>query len=344
MYHMGGIKKVLPKTFWLMTLASLSLMGAPLVFSGFWSKDMVLEGALVAGQYGLFTLGLITAAVTSFYTLRMIGLTFLGEKSEHLAELEHHGHHVHDPSFVMILPYAVLTVATIALGIGGFFAKGWLEHMFHEYLGGIIHSSHALTAEVSTESAELLTIAGSVLMLALGGAPSYFLYIRRVKDPAKIFGGNSFLKAIQTLLFNRYYLNRLYYSLVVNPMIKGSSWILKNFETGVVDRLNYVLASVVSSGGSWLLKNFEVGVIDRFNYVLAGLVNGGGSWLLKNLELGVIDKFNYLLASAASRFSNVFRRTHTGVLTYNIIGMVLGSAIILLLFMWIIIQFKGMIS
>jgi NADH-quinone oxidoreductase subunit L len=299
-----------------MTLASLSLMGAPVIFSGFWSKDMILEGALIAGQLSLFILGLITAAITSFYSLRMIGITFLGEKSEHLTKLEHHGHHVHDPSLTMLLPFAILTGATIALGVVGFFAKDWLEHLFHGYLGEMLHSSHVVTTEVSKESAELLTIVASVAMLLLGSMPSYLLYIKKSKDPTKIIGRNSTLKAIQTLIFNRYYLNRTYYTLVVNPIITGSSWLLKNFETGM---------------------------IDRFNYVLAGVVNTGSSWLLKSLELGIIDKFNYVLASVISKFSNAFRRTHTGVLTYNVVGIVLGTAIILLLFMWIIVKSGGVI-
>jgi len=289
MYHMGGIKRHLPKTFMFMTLASLSLMGAPVIFSGFWSKDMILEGALIAGQLSLFILGLITAAITSFYSLRMIGITFLGEKSEHLTKLEHHGHHVHDPSLTMLLPFAILTGATIALGVVGFFAKDWLEHLFHGYLGEMLHSSHVVTTEVSKESAELLTIVASVAMLLLGSMPSYLLYIKKSKDPTKIIGRNSTLKAIQTLIFNRYYLNRTYYTLVVNPIITGSSW------------------------------------------------------LLKSLELGIIDKFNYVLASVISKFSNAFRRTHTGVLTYNVVGIVLGTAIILLLFMWIIVKSGGVI-
>ena len=285
MYHMGGMKGNLPKTFWIMTLASLSLMGVPL-FSGFWSKDMILEGALVGGQYGLLVLGLITAVMTCFYTLRMLGLTFFGKKSEHLTEIEHHGHHVNDPPLVMLAPYLILTLLTIALGLGGSFAKGSLEHIFEVNFEGIIQSVHsvALVSEEAINSAESLTIVASVIMLTLGAIPAYFLYIKRSRDPVKIVESNNALKSLRNLIFNRYYLNRLYYALIVNPVIKGSAW------------------------------------------------------LLNNLELGIIDKFNYVLASAVRAFSNSFRKTHTGVLTYNVIGIILGAAIILSLFVLIIIQ------
>jgi NADH-quinone oxidoreductase subunit L len=315
---MGGIKEDMPKTFWIMTLAAFSLFGFPFVFSGFWSKDMILEGALVAEQYGLLVLGLITAAMTCFYTLRMLSLTFLGKKSEHLTEIEHHGHHVHDPPLVMLAPYLILTVLTIALGLGGSFAKGSLEHIFEVNFEGIVQSVHSVTlvSEEAIKSAESLSIVASVAMLVIGAIPAYFLYIKRSKDPAKIIESNKVLKSLWTLVFNRYYLNRLYYVLIVNPVIKGSAW---------------------------LSKNLEVGIIDRFNYVLTNFVNRGSSWLLKNLELGVIDRFNYVFASAIRAFSNSFRRTHTGVLTYNVIGIVLGAAMILLLFMLIIIQSGGII-
>jgi NADH-quinone oxidoreductase subunit L len=318
MYHMGGIKADMPKTFWIMSMAAFSLMGFPFIFSGFWSKDMILEGVLVAEQYGLLILGLVTAAMTCFYTLRMISLTFLGKKSEHLTELEHHGHHVHDPPLVMLVPYLILTIATISLGLVGSFAKGSLEHIFEVNFEGIIHSVHVATlvSEEAIKSAESLTIAASVIMLIIGAIPAYFLYIKRSRDPAKLVESSNVLKSLWTLLFNRYYLNRLYYVLIVNPVIKGSAWLSKNLETGI---------------------------IDRFNYVLADFVNKSSAWLLTNLELNVIDKFNYVFAAAVRAFSNSFRRTHTGVLTYNVIGIVLGAVIILLLFMLIIIQSGGTI-
>jgi hypothetical protein len=54
-------------------------------------------------------------------------------------------------------------------------------------------------------------------------------------------------------------------------------------------------------------------------------------WILKNIETQVIDRFNYALAETVTWFSNAFRKTHTGILTYNVVGMLVGFTILLIL-------------
>jgi NADH-quinone oxidoreductase subunit L len=269
MYHMGGIKKNMPITFWSMCLATFSLMGVPFLFSGFWSKDMVLEASILAGQNWIFVLGMITVAITSFYSIRMIGLTFFGEKSEHLKSLESSGKHLHEAPRVMWIPYLALVIATIAFGVSGYFIKNWIESIFHGYLGEVLHLS---VKELGyTES---ITAFLSILMLLVGASPAYYIYIKR-KSYAMI-SKSSFLMNAWKLFYNRWYINRLYYRLFVYPLINGSNW------------------------------------------------------ALKNIEINKIDRFNYALMNATISFCNKFRKTHTGVLNYNLIGMVIGLIIILI--------------
>jgi len=284
MTHMGGIKKNMPITFWSMTLTACSLMGVPLVFSGFWSKDMVLEAPLLAGEMWIYLLGAITVALTCFYTVRMLGIIFFGEKSVHLKELEHAGHHVHEAPAVMWIPYAALAGATVVFGVGGYFVKGWFEETFHEYVGGLVGSAvghSTIAAEpshwISADQAVWITIATSLIMLALGAWPAYRMYVKRTADPVKTVQGSSLLSSAWRFLSNRWYINRFYYSFFVYPTVNFSRWALRNIETGGIDRFNYVVAQVASST------------------------------------------------------ANRFRRTHTGILNYNIVGMILGLTVLLIL-------------
>ncbi|MCP8304321.1 MAG: NADH-quinone oxidoreductase subunit L [archaeon] len=289
LHHMGGIRKEMPITFWCMSLTAFSLMGVPILFSGFWSKDMILESTLLAGQPLIFILAAITVAITCFYSVRMIALTFLGKKSERIHEMEDEGHHVHEAPKVMWVPYAILAAVTLAFGIGSIFPYNgigiWLEHTFEGYLSKFIEIEHHLSP-VSLSAAEgalpqelavLMTIVASLTMLAIGTWIAYRLYVKRTVDPVKLVGSRSVLKSLWTFLFRRWYINAFYYKVFIYPTISISRWALKHIE-----------------------------------------------------ESG-IDKFNYVVADAAKGFCSRFRRTHTGVLNYNIIGMILGFILIIIL-------------
>ena len=91
MTDMGGLKKNMNKTFIFMLLSSLSLAGAPLITSGFWSKDAIFAALLESGSSSgtaLFFIAFVIAIMTAFYTFRMIGMVFFGKKSKYLQELE----------------------------------------------------------------------------------------------------------------------------------------------------------------------------------------------------------------------------------------------------------------
>jgi NADH-quinone oxidoreductase subunit L len=309
MTDMGGLRKNMPITFWFTLLAAFSLMGFPFLFSGFWSKDMILESTLLANQYLIFILAAISAIITSFYSIRMIGIVFFGEKSHHLEELEKEGHHIHEAPKIMWVPYALLVCGTILFGLIGPFAKNWLEETFHEYLGETILFSKLGNA-ISEESLSLIVPITSVIVLAIGAIPSYYIYVKRSIDIKEVMKRSTLLRNIRDFLYNRYYINRFYYKYFVYPLIDLSKAI-------------------------W--RKIELNIIDRFNYVLANIVVSFSNWSLKIIELSGIDNFNYLLARAGAAFCNKFRKTHTGILNYNLMGIMIGIFIILLIIKIIII-------
>src|ERR687898_2588930 len=156
MTDMGGLKGKMKKTFLFMMMAGLSLAAAPFITSGFWSKDAILASVLESGyQYSwvLFAIAVMVSFMTAFYTFRMLGMTFFGNKSKFIQENES-SHQVHEVSAVMWVPFAILAVASIAVGLIGFTFEHQLHEMFTSYLAGTfgIHSEVSEGHEVSTES------------------------------------------------------------------------------------------------------------------------------------------------------------------------------------------------
>src|ERR671923_205089 len=114
MNDMGGLKIHMKKTYVFMLLAGLSLAGAPLITSGFWSKDAVFAAVLESGyafSQPLFIMAVVVAVMTAFYTFRMLGMAFFGKKSRHIEEMEHMGHHLHEVSATLWVPFAILAIA-----------------------------------------------------------------------------------------------------------------------------------------------------------------------------------------------------------------------------------------
>src|ERR687889_726649 len=137
MSDMGSLKTHMKKTYVFMLLAGLSLAGAPLVTLGFWSKDAIFA-SLLESDYSLspylFTIAVIIAVMTAFYTFRMVGLTFFGKSSTNISNMESKGHHIHEVNRLMWMPFAVLAIASIAIGIVGFAFEGQLHNLFSYYL------------------------------------------------------------------------------------------------------------------------------------------------------------------------------------------------------------------
>lgn len=267
MFNMGGIRRDMPITFICMLIGALSLSGIP-PLSGFWSKEAVFTACLISGQYILLLFAAVTAAITFFYSLRMIAVTFLGDKSEHLKELEREGHHVHEAPKVMWIPYLILALSTIALGLVGPVFEGYL-HGFLEpsiYLTShevkISNVVYGVEAGYSGIPLNILTTLITLCMLVLGGVPAYLMYISRKVNP-ELFVESHGLKGLYNFLWNRWYINPAYYNVFVYPLIHGSIRVFKGFEKPILDGFNYLVANVFVSF-SQNLRKIQTG-ISSFN-------------------------------------------------------------------------------
>jgi NADH-quinone oxidoreductase subunit L len=251
------------KTYIFMLLASLSLAGAPLITSGFWSKDAIFT-SLLESNYALspylFTLAVVIAVMTAFYTFRMVGLTFFGKPSKNISELESTGHRVHEVNRIMWMPFAILAVASIAIGVVGFAFEGQIHSLFATYLsqtfgivdGGVISSSSTgansqsqltkTSTPISGESRGFLNLnpiaaLSSVGAFGIGGYLGYLFYIQRKSNP-EIIQENVVSRALWRFLYNRWYLNALWYWIGVVIQLALYRRIYKYFEGRIMNGVN----------------------------------------------------------------------------------------------------------
>ncbi len=288
MTEMGGLKNKMKITFIAMLIAGLSLMGVP-PLSGFWSKDAVLIATLSAEQPLMFILATITAMLTVFYTLRMIGIIFYGKSKDHTNEshIEHH-HEVHEAPKVMWIPYMTLALASLVIGILPLIPNINFETQLEDFLSRSLSFAHVV--EEVNPMYEIYALLATATALTIGGLSSYYIYIKGMNRI--LFTSNPIYRGLQTFFYNRWYINAIYYRIFVNGCLWLSRNIYKWFDRLVIDGIYNTLMPtgtlIVAYG---LHRWFEKAVIDRINDV----VSKGGSWLSRTLresyETGAIQQY-----------------------------------------------------
>ena len=289
MTDMGGLRKKMPKTYVFMLLAGLSLAAAPLVTSGFWSKDAIFAAVLNSGytySLPLFIMAIMVSIMTAFYTFRMLGMTFFGKESKNVKQLEERGS-VHEVKPVMWIPFAILAVASIGFGVVGFAVEHQLHELFSAYLGNTFgigvgeegaNSEHGAgipqtaTPQSQSESSQFLGLdpvaaTASVASFAIGGILGYLVYIARKIDP-QIISRSIFTRAIWTFLYNRWYLNTaLYWGAVIGPMaIYRIIW--RYFESTIIDGINPGFQGTMTYF-SKVIKAGQTGITQTYLFVFA---------------------------------------------------------------------------
>ncbi len=128
MRNYGNLRKKIPFTFWAMMIGTLAItgVGIPLTyygFAGFLSKDAIIESAYASGNGFAFWALVIAALFTSFYSWRLMFMTFYGKERG-----DHHAHeHAHESPLVMLVPLGVLAMGAIFAGMI------WLKPFFGDH-------------------------------------------------------------------------------------------------------------------------------------------------------------------------------------------------------------------
>jgi NADH-quinone oxidoreductase subunit L len=290
MTDMGGLKSRMKKTYLFMLLAGLSLAAAPLITSGFWSKDAIFAAVLNSGYaYAspLFAMAVMVSIMTAFYTFRMLGMTFFGKESTHIKHSEEKGHRVHEVGAVMWIPFAILAVASIAIGLVGFVFEHQLHELFSAYLANVFgigvggeeivsheipETDQSVAVPLVTEPSAFLGLdpaaaTASVASFTIGGTLGYLVYMGRKIDP-QIISKSTITRALWKFLYNRWYLNTaLYWGAVTGPLaIYRIVW--RYFESTLIDGINPGLQGTMTYF-SKVIRAGQTGITQTYLFVFA---------------------------------------------------------------------------
>jgi NADH-quinone oxidoreductase subunit L len=250
MRNMGGLKDKIPLTYWAMMIGTLALTGVgipgtPFGFAGFFSKDGIIEVAYAMGAptgYIAFWALVIAALFTSFYSWRLVHLTFHGKPRWGQAAHGHdahahddHGHgHAHEPHEspnVMLIPLGVLTAGAILAGVvfhDLFF--GHAEHVAHFFNGAV-----AVVAEryEAAHAVPLWVQWSATIAMLIGFAAAYEMYIRNPSLPGRLAAANP---GLYQFLLNKWYFDELYDRIFVRPALYVGRALWHGFDDWLVDR------------------------------------------------------------------------------------------------------------
>jgi len=236
MRKMGGIYKMIPVTYVLMWIGSLSLAGigipgTPFGFAGFFSKDVILEAAYGAhtgiGIYA-FWLGLTAAFLTAFYSWRLIIMTFHGAPRADEKVMAH----VHESPKVMILPLLVLAAGAVFAGILGY--DSFIGHDTAAFWG---NSIFVLPGHDALENAHHVPVWVKVAPIAVGLAGiglAYVLYMLAPGIPAMLA---SRFRTLYEFLLNKWYFDELYDWMFVRPAFYLGKGFWKTGDGTLIDGL-----------------------------------------------------------------------------------------------------------
>jgi NADH-quinone oxidoreductase subunit L len=249
MRHYGGLRTKIPYTFWAMIIGTLAItgVGIPLTnigFAGFLSKDAIVESAWAghnpAAGYAFWTL-LISACFTSFYSWRLIFMTFFGE-----ARGDHHAHdHAHESPQSMMIPLAVLAAGSVLAGMlwyGAFFeeyAEWFGPSLFFGAENETIHHAHEAPAIVKT--------APFIAMLA-GLAVAYLFYIVNPRLPV---WWARHQPVLYRFLLNKWYFDEIYEVIFVRPAKWLGTFLWQKGDGGAIDGL---INGIAMSAVPWVTR------------------------------------------------------------------------------------------
>ena len=261
MRKMGGIWKMIPVTYGVMWVGSLALGGIPF-FSGFFSKDAILESAFAAhtglGEYA-FWLGIIAAGLTALYSWRLLLMTFHGKPRAD----EHTMEHVHESPLVMTVPLLFLAAGAIVSGYlllpmigehGGLFGDSILVLPHHTALEEAHHVPFWVKA--------LPTIVG-----VIGIAIAYYMYMLRPDTPAKLATA---LRPVYLFLLNKWYFDELYDAVFVRPAKYIGLGLWKRGDGSLIDGLGPDGISSVARALAQRAGRLQTGYV--YHYAFAMLI------------------------------------------------------------------------
>jgi NADH-quinone oxidoreductase subunit L len=304
----GGLRKRIPVTFWVMIAGTLAITGVGvggIGFAGFWSKDAIIESAWASGSMPgviAFWLGVVAALLTSFYSWRVIFLTFYGQPrwaaSEHVQHAVHHveeeqasegardaeqapahapatgtaGYRPHESPLTMLVPIVALALGAVFAGqfFHGIFVGGETAPGF--WRGSIAFSRHL------AEAAESLPLAIKLLPLVAWVVGLWIAWNNYIRSPGAADRFVQHFPAIYRFVFNKWYFDELYNAIFVRPALWFGRLFWKGGDEGTIDRFGPHGAAYAVGVGNRITYWVQNGYLYSYALVmLLGLI-GAASW------------------------------------------------------------------
>jgi NADH-quinone oxidoreductase subunit L len=257
---MGGLRKMLPRTYLTFLIATLAISGIP-PLSGFFSKDEILAHAFEANSI-TWVLLVIGAMMTAFYMFRLLYLTFFndfrGTKEQH--------HHLHESPAVMTVPLMVLAILAAFGGLlnipelfgGGTWLANFLAPVFAD--GMAIQIPH----ESLSHSTEWLLMGIALLLVA---AMIAWSYNRFVKHNEGLLPDEALRPGLVKLIIHKYYIDEIYDLTILRPVL----WLSKVFhqvvDVRVIDRAVNGLGNIVIWTGN-TMRFIQTGNVGFYMFMM----------------------------------------------------------------------------
>jgi NADH-quinone oxidoreductase subunit L len=309
MRKMGGIWKLIPFTYIMMWIGSLALAGVPF-FAGYYSKDLILESAWAShswfGQFA-YWMGIAAAAMTAFYSWRLIIMTFHGKpRADH-----HVMDHVHESPAVMTVPLAVLAIGAMFSGavLYGGFSGVPHELTLHHASSGEMASELEEEMEIATED-QIKTPVREEVMATVAGLPlldkeAFFgksIFVQKVNDTVAaahhvatwvkilpvIDAGFGLLmaylaymfipsipaffvrvfKPIYILLYRKWFFDEIYEAVLVKPIVALGKGLWIGGDKALIDGLGPDGIAAVCRKVGQMVSKFQSGFVYQYAFVM----------------------------------------------------------------------------
>ncbi|HTG39310.1 NADH-quinone oxidoreductase subunit L [Sphingomonas sp.] len=316
----GGLRRHIPITFWTMMAGTLAITGVGIYgiggFAGFHSKDAILEAAWASGAgQGAFWVGTLAALLTSFYSWRLMFLTFWGKPrwagSEHIQHAVHddHGHgHDHDAPAQEDAGHApvahaahahddhghaevegtagyhphesplVMLVPLLVLTIGAVGAGLAFHHAFLEE-AAFWNGSLFFNAELSHAMHEvpLFVKLAATIVMVIGLVTAIYAYLIRPGFPAKF--ADTF-RVLHRFLLHKWYFDELYDLLFVKPAFAFGRLFWKAGDEGTIDRFGPNGSAALVSLGSRVAGRVQSGYVYSYAFVMLIGLTAAVTWAI----------------------------------------------------------------
>lgn len=248
---MGGLGKLIPKTYFLMWIGSLALAGFP-GFAGYYSKDLIIENVWMTSHPIILGISLLVVLLTAFYSWRLLWIVFQGP----LRADEQVSAHIHESPKIILFPLFILAIGSI---FGGWWGKRWFVEGrgTFSWQGSIVETT-ILGKTTLPVWLHVVPVSLCVLGIALG----CFLYYKP-QFVNKI--GKGFL---YRLSFNKGYFDQIYDYLFSKPLARIGRFFSTTIDHNIIDKFGPRAVSKAAVFLSHQYKFLQNGYLSRYAYIM----------------------------------------------------------------------------